>query len=118
AGSSSVPYSRARPHGLASEWRWWPPPSTSQDWSSCGARVQKSLSVRPQVCPGCGLVLDRDEHAAKHVLRAGQARGASRGDGARGELRIFGIYPGECQETLSPLRESASRFNFATQTPV
>jgi putative transposase len=47
---------------------------TSQDCSGCGERVHKSLSVRTHVCPSCGLVLDRDENAAKNILRAGQAR--------------------------------------------
>jgi putative transposase len=36
--------------------------------------VPKSLSVRSHVCPCCRLVLDRDENAALHILRAGQAR--------------------------------------------
>jgi putative transposase len=54
-----------------------PPAYTSQDCSGCGARVLKSLSVRTHVCPSCGLVLDRDENAARNILRAGQAlRGA------------------------------------------
>jgi SRSO17 transposase len=30
--------------------------------------------VRTHVCPSCGLVLDRDENAARNILRAGQAR--------------------------------------------
>jgi putative transposase len=51
-----------------------PPAYTSQDCSGCGERVQKSLSVRTHVCPTCGVVLDRDENAAKNILRAGQAR--------------------------------------------
>lgn len=58
-----------------------PPAYTSQDCSGmladgrrCGERVPKSLSVRTHVCPACGLVLDRDENAAKNILRAGQAR--------------------------------------------
>jgi putative transposase len=50
-----------------------PPQYTSQDCSSCGARVWKSLSVRTHICPSCGLVLDRDENAAHNVLWAGQA---------------------------------------------
>ena len=50
------------------------PAYTSQDCSGCGARVPKSLSVRTHVCPSCGLVLDRDENAARNILRAGQAR--------------------------------------------
>jgi putative transposase len=49
---------------------------TSQECSGCGERVPKSLSVRTHVCPSCGLVLDRDEHAALNILRAGQARQA------------------------------------------
>jgi putative transposase len=58
-----------------------PPAFTSQDCSGvlpdgsrCTQRVAKSLSVRAHVCPSCGLVLDRDENAAKNILRAGQAR--------------------------------------------
>ena len=51
-----------------------PPAYTSQDCSGCGARVQKSLSVRTHLCPSCGLVLDRDANAARNILRAGQAR--------------------------------------------
>ncbi len=46
---------------------------TSQDCSGCGARVPKSVSVRIHVCTTCGLVLDRDEHAARNSQRAGQA---------------------------------------------
>jgi putative transposase len=51
-----------------------PPGYTSQDCSGCGERVEKSLSVRTHICPSCGLVLDRDENAARNILRAGQAR--------------------------------------------
>jgi putative transposase len=46
---------------------------TSQDCSGCGERVPKSLSVRTHICPACGLVLDRDENAARNILWAGQA---------------------------------------------
>jgi putative transposase len=56
-----------------------PPAYTSQDCSGCGRRVLKSLSMRSHICPtpACGLVLDRDENAAKNIERAGQAlRGA------------------------------------------
>jgi putative transposase len=51
-----------------------PPAFTSQDCSGCGERVPKSLSVRTHICPSCGLVIDRDENAAKNILWAGQAR--------------------------------------------
>ncbi len=46
---------------------------TSQDCSGCGERVPKSLSVRTHVCTSCGLVLDRDENAARNIQWAGQA---------------------------------------------
>jgi putative transposase len=49
-----------------------PPAYTSQDCSGCGKRVPKSLSVRTHVCPNCGLVLDRDENAAKNIHWRGQ----------------------------------------------
>jgi putative transposase len=51
-----------------------PPAFTSQECSGCGERVPKSLSVRTHICPACGLVLDRDENAARNMQRAGQAR--------------------------------------------
>ena len=50
-----------------------PPAYTSQDCSGCGERVEKSLSVRTHICPRCGLVLDRDENAARNIQWAGQA---------------------------------------------
>jgi putative transposase len=50
-----------------------PPAYTSQDCSSCGERVEKSLSVRTHVCTSCGLILDRDENAARNIQWAGQA---------------------------------------------
>ena len=50
-----------------------PPAYTSQDCSGCGERVEKSLSVRTHVCTSCGLILDRDENAARNIQRAGQA---------------------------------------------
>ncbi len=50
-----------------------PPAYTSQDCSGCGERVEKSLSIRTHICPSCGLVLDRDENAARNIQAAGQA---------------------------------------------
>jgi putative transposase len=57
-----------------------PPAYTTQDCSGvlpdgtrCGQRVVKSLSVRTHVCPSCGLVLDRDENAARNILRLGRS---------------------------------------------
>ncbi|MET0466889.1 MAG: transposase [Chitinophagaceae bacterium] len=46
---------------------------TSQDCSSCGQRVRKSLTVREHRCIACGLVLHRDHNAALNI----QARGVS-----------------------------------------
>jgi putative transposase len=53
-----------------------PPAFTTQDCSGCGHRVYKSLSVRTHVCTNCGLMLDRDENAARNILRAGHSRQA------------------------------------------
>jgi putative transposase len=49
-----------------------PPTYTSQDCSGCGACVAKSLSVRTHACTSCGLILDRDENAARNIQWAGQ----------------------------------------------
>ncbi len=46
------------------------PAYTSQDCSSCGTRVKKSLSTRTHICQ-CGCVLDRDTNAAKNILASG-----------------------------------------------
>ena len=44
-----------------------PPQFTSQECSSCGAIVKKSLSTRTHVCE-CGCRLDRDHNAAINIL--------------------------------------------------
>src|SRR5919202_795736 len=44
------------------------PAYTSQECSSCGAVVKKSLSVRTHVCK-CGFMLDRDWNAAINILK-------------------------------------------------
>ncbi len=43
------------------------PQYTSQDCSTCGATIKKSLSLRTHVC-SCGAVLDRDHNAALNIL--------------------------------------------------
>jgi putative transposase len=55
-----------------------PPQDTTQDCSGvlpdgtpCRARIRKTLSLRTQVCPRCGLVLDRDHNAAAVILQRG-----------------------------------------------
>jgi len=66
---------------------------TAQQCSRCGAYVQKGLSVRAHIYPSCGLVEDRDVHAAKNILQTGiqkQAGAPPSGtgaDGLPGELR-------------------------------
>ncbi|WP_088052827.1 RNA-guided endonuclease InsQ/TnpB family protein [Virgibacillus dakarensis] len=47
------------------------PAFTSQDCSTCGTRVKKSLSIRTHICKGCGTILDRDHNASLHILRKG-----------------------------------------------
>ncbi|MTJ14019.1 transposase [Anabaena sp. UHCC 0187] len=46
------------------------PQYTSQECSSCGEIVKKTLSIRTHVCR-CGCVMDRDENAARNILRRG-----------------------------------------------
>jgi putative transposase len=48
------------------------PAYTTQDCSGCGERISKSLSVRTHVCTNCGLILDRDENAARNIQWLGQ----------------------------------------------
>jgi putative transposase len=45
------------------------PAYTSQNCSSCGTTVKKSLSTRTHVCQ-CGCVLDRDRNAAINILNS------------------------------------------------
>lgn len=47
------------------------PQYTSQDCSTCGETVKKSLSMRTHVCPHCGFVADRDHNAAINILQKG-----------------------------------------------
>jgi putative transposase len=55
---------------------------TSQECSSCGEIVNKTLSTRTHVCK-CGCVMDRDENAARNIL--------SRGLGTVGHTGTFGL---------------------------
>lgn len=59
------------------------PRGTSQECSRCGDLVLKDLSVRTHVCH-CGLVLDRDENAAKNILRRAETTLGIRGNNASG----------------------------------
>ncbi len=51
-----------------------PPQYTSQNCSTCGTVVQKSLSERTHRCRACGTVLDRDHNAALNILAMGLNR--------------------------------------------
>lgn len=44
------------------------PHGTSQNCSSCGVKVPKTLSIRLHECHKCGLAMDRDENAAQNIL--------------------------------------------------
>ena len=46
------------------------PQYTSQECSSCGEIVKKTLSTRTHTCR-CGCVMDRDENAARNILSRG-----------------------------------------------
>ncbi|MEH2027494.1 RNA-guided endonuclease InsQ/TnpB family protein [Nostoc sp.] len=58
------------------------PQYSSQECSSCGEIVKKSLSTRTHVCK-CGCVMDRDENAARNIL--------SRGLGTVGHTGTFAL---------------------------
>jgi putative transposase len=47
------------------------PHNTSQNCSSCGQKVEKSLSTRTHVCPHCGYTDCRDRNAALNILQKG-----------------------------------------------
>ncbi len=64
-----------------------PPHFTSQDCSGCHTRVKKSLSVRTHICPSCGLVLDRDENAARNILEKALSTVGHTGTGTRNPLK-------------------------------
>ena len=58
------------------------PAYTSQECSSCGAIVKKTLSTRTHVCL-CGCLMDRDFNAARNIL--------SRGLGTVGHTGTFAL---------------------------
>lgn len=49
------------------------PRGTSQRCSSCGVSVPKDLRERVHDCPHCGLVLGRDENAARNIMALGRS---------------------------------------------
>ena len=61
-----------------------PPQYTSVNCSSCGAKVQKTLSTRTHQCK-CGCSLGRDENAARNILSLGLNTTAGRAVSAWGD---------------------------------
>ena len=47
------------------------PSYTSINCSNCGEAVAKTLSTRTHSCPACSYVADRDENAARNILKTG-----------------------------------------------
>ncbi|MFB2920069.1 RNA-guided endonuclease InsQ/TnpB family protein, partial [Aerosakkonema funiforme] len=45
------------------------PKMTSQNCSKCASKVVKTLSTRTHQCPHCKYIADRDEKAAKNILK-------------------------------------------------
>jgi putative transposase len=65
------------------------PQYTSQECSSCGAMVKKSLSTRTHICQ-CGCVLDRDHNAARNILSRGLATVGHTGSGGLEPCNAWG----------------------------
>jgi len=85
-----------------------PPHNTSQNCSSCGKKVKKSLSTRTHVCPHCGFTEDRDVNAAINILKLALCTAGHAGTYAWGDLPSWAIgailsFNGESanQESLS-----------------
>lgn len=73
------------------------PRGTSQMCSGCDREVRKDLSVRVHECPHCGLKMDRDQNAARNILkRAGSA--------LRGEHQDAGLMDPRSQVTDASLK--------------
>lgn len=62
-----------------------PPHNTSQNCSSCGKKVKKSLSTRTHKCPHCGFEADRDLNASLNILQLGLRTAGHAGTYAWGE---------------------------------
>ena len=80
------------------------PEYTSQECSSCGVIVNKSLSTRTHTCE-CGCVLDRDHNAALNILNKGTQGhwGTSLLDrvNASGDMTAFGSGVTQVQKVAS-----------------
>jgi len=83
------------------------PAWTSQDCSACGRRVKKSLSVRTHICPGCGLVLDRDHNAAINILAKAQDR--TGGQSGTGEAQALHNASGQTAATRLSAKKTSKQ---------
>ena len=81
-----------------------PPQFTSQQCSACGTLVKKSLSVRTHICPGCGMVLDRDHNAALNILAKARTLGHRETD-----TQLSVNASGQTASTASSIRASGKR---------
>ena len=68
-----------------------PPYNTSQNCSSCGLKVKKSLSTRTHVCPHCGFIEDRDVNAAINILKLALCTVGHTGTYAWGDLPSWAV---------------------------
>ncbi|MEH1902234.1 MAG: transposase [Nostoc sp.] len=68
-----------------------PPHNTSQNCSSCGQKVKKSLSTRTHVCPHCNYVEDRDVNAGINILKRGLTTVGHTGSYAWGDLPSWAV---------------------------
>ncbi len=66
-----------------------PPHYTSQKCSNCGEIVKKSLSTRTHIC-ACGCHLDRDENAARNILKIGLSTAGHSGTRLQDSLNALG----------------------------
>lgn len=74
-----------------------PPHFTSQECSSCGARVIKTLSTRTHSCPHCGHIEQRDVNAAKVILSRASATGGHPGSNASRDVSSTSIGRKTCK---------------------
>ncbi|WP_324616396.1 RNA-guided endonuclease InsQ/TnpB family protein [Lusitaniella coriacea] len=83
------------------------PAYTSQDCSSCGTTVKKSLSTRTHACQ-CGCTLDRDHNAAINILNKALSTVGHTGTNASGDLAS--IWIGEnLSKQAGSMKEESSR---------
>ena len=68
-----------------------PPHNTSQNCSSCGKKVAKTLSTRTHICPHCNYVDDRDVNAARNILARALSTQGHWGTYASGDLPSWAV---------------------------